>query len=277
MYPDVSTFGKEFDSMTKSTLAAQAAAQLHEAAFTKQACQPIRELIGIEDLELAYDIQHINNQARLVSGARAVGCKIGLTSESVQQQLGVDQPDYGVLFDDMEVMHGGEIPWEAVMQPKAEAEIAFVLKKDLNSTSITTSNLISAIDYALAAIEIVGSRIENWNIRITDTIADNASSSHFVLGHKPVRLEHLDLLNCTMQMTKNGEAASSGTGAACLGSPLNATLWLARTMARLGNPLKAGDVLLTGALGPMVTIEPGDSVTAVFDTLGAVSVRFGTA
>ena len=252
-----------------------AAKRLRIAAESSQACPPVRDLIGETDVEQAYAVQNFNTQIRLSQGARLVGCKIGLTSEAVQKQLGVDQPDFGMLFDDMEVMHGAEISCQELMQPRAEAEIAFVMKKDLPSVSITTAELFSAIDYAVAAIEIVGSRIKDWNIRITDTIADNASASHFVLGHKPVPLTHLDLITSRMQMFKNGAKVAEGTGAACLGSPLTATMWLAKTMARFKKPLQAGDIVLTGALGPMTKIEPGDSIRAVFDGLGEVSVRFG--
>ena len=261
--------------MPTDNMIEKAAARLAEADNSKVACAPIRDLIGIEDLSSAYEIQKINNHIKKAKGARLVGCKIGLTSPAVQKQLGVDQPDYGLLFDDMEVLHGNEIPWSEVMQPKAEAEVAFIMKRDLPTASITMAELISAVDYAVAAIEIVGSRIENWNIKITDTIADNASSSHFVLGHRPIKLENLDLINLGMVMNKNGKKVSEGTGAACLGSPLNALIWLAKTMANLGSPLKAGDIVLTGALGPMSAAEPGDSFTTTFDTLGEVSVKFG--
>lgn len=261
--------------MTTHSAAKQAAERLIEAAKTGKVCEPVRDLLGTTDLPMAYGAQNIISQARLQAGARIVGRKIGLTSLAVQQQLGVDQPDFGMLFDDMEVMHDGIIPWAEMMQPKVEGEIAFVMKKDLPLASITMADLISAIDYALASLEIVGSRIENWNIRITDTIADNASASHFVLGHRPISLENIDLINCKMIMKKNDEVASEGTGAACMGSPLNATLWLARTMAKLGTPLQAGDIVLSGALGPMSPVVPGDKVSASFDTLGEVAVQFG--
>ncbi len=247
---------------------------LREAAETKQTISPLREVIGVEDIDLAYQIQAINSKYRLAQGARIIGSKIGLTSKIVQKQLGVDQPDYGLLFDDMEVLNGGEISCSKLMQPKAEAEIAFVLGKDLPSTSVTAVDILSAVDYVLASIEIVGSRIENWNIKITDTIADNASASHFVVAHQPVKLENVDLINCGMQMYKNNELLSEGTGAACLGSPINACIWLAKTMAAHGTPLKAGDLILSGALGPMVDIQPGDKVVANIEGLGKVSVGF---
>ncbi len=253
---------------------AEVAKILREAADTKITCDPIREIIGITDLAKAYEIQAINSKLRIAGGARVVGSKIGLTSVAVQKQLGVDQPDYGLLYDDMEVLNGGEISCKELMQPKVEAEIAFVLKKDLNSTSITATEMLSAIDYAVASIEIVGSRVKDWNIKITDTIADNASASHFVVGHRPVRLENVDLINCKMTMYKNGELVSEGTGAACLGSPINACIWLAKTMAAHGSPLKAGEVILSGALGPMSAVEAGDNIKAVIEGLGEVSVAF---
>ena len=247
---------------------------LRNASATKITCDPIRDIIGTSDLAKAYEIQTINSKIRIAEGARVVGSKIGLTSVAVQKQLGVDQPDYGLLYDDTEVLNGGDISCKELMQPKVEAEIAFVLKKDLNATSITTSEMLSAIDFALVSIEIVGSRIKDWNIRITDTIADNASASHFVLGHQPVLLENIDLINCNMIMFKNGEKVSEGKGAACLGSPINACIWLAKTMAAHGTPLKAGEVILSGALGPMATIEAGDHVKAMIEGLGEVSVNF---
>lgn len=247
---------------------------LWEASKTKTFCSPIREIIGVENIAQAYEIQAINSKKRINNGARVVGSKIGLTSPAVQKQLGVDQPDYGLLFDDMEILNGDSISCTELMQPKAEAEVAFVLKKDLDSTSITAADVISAIDYAVISIEIVGSRIKDWNIKITDTIADNASASHFVIGHKPVSLANLDLVNCKMSMFQNGALASGGNGAACLGSPINACVWLAKTMAAHKSPLKAGELILSGALGPMVSIKPGDSIRAMIEGLGEVSVNF---
>lgn len=252
----------------------QLAKQLRDAYQNRQACAPLRDIIGIEDIETAYAIQNINNKLRLDAGARMTGRKIGLTSKAVQKQLGVDQPDFGMLLNTMEVLNGDTIAMSELMQPKVEAEIAFVLGKDLPYHEITTVELLSSIDYALASIEIVGSRIENWNIKITDTVADNASASHYVVGHQPVKLENVDLVNSQMQLLKNGTEVSKGAGAACLGSPINATLWLVNTMARLGTPMKAGEVILSGALGPMATVEAGDHFTATFSGLGSVSVGF---
>ncbi|MBT8327084.1 MAG: fumarylacetoacetate hydrolase family protein [Bacteroidia bacterium] len=250
----------------------EVADQLWNADLEKNAIAPIREVIGATDIDSAYKIQQLNVEKRIRQGEQVVGKKIGLTSFAVQEQLGVDQPDYGMLFNTNEVKDGGTLSYAELLQPKAEAEIAFVMGEDLDG-DINMSDLIGAIDYALASIEIVGSRVENWDIRITDTIADNASASHFVLGSKKVNIEELDLENCRMTMTKNKETASEGVGKACMDNPLNAALWLAQVMIKNGTPLKKGEILLSGALGPMVPIEQGDEFTAEIEGLGSVSVK----
>lgn len=251
----------------------QAAERLRTAEQLKTACAPIRSLIGDTSVEDAYGVQFINTHHRVQQGARIVGKKIGLTSKKVQAQLGVDQPDFGVLFDDMQIVNGGTLTFSALMQPKAEAEIAFVLKKSLPQVDCTLEEVAAAIDYAVAAIEIVGSRIADWDIKITDTIADNASASHFVLGTVQKSIETIDLIACEMQLFHNGVLASEGSGAACLGSPLIATHWLAQKMARLNLPLDAGDIILSGALGPMVQLKPGDRLLATVEGLGQVTVE----
>jgi 2-keto-4-pentenoate hydratase len=251
-----------------------AANQLLQASQTKTPCPPVRTLIGDTDQEVAYAVQNLITQNRLSGGAKQTGKKIGLTSLKVQQQLGVDQPDFGILFDDMQIENGGQLSISETMQPKVEAEIAFVLKEDINSLHPNEEDLINAIDYVVAAIEIVGSRIKNWDIKITDTIADNASASHFVLGEIRKKITEIDLIDCEMQLFQNAKLVSQGNGAACLGSPLNAALWLAKKMTEIGNPLKAGDIILTGALGPMVNVVEGDKIMATIEGLGAVSVNF---
>jgi 2-keto-4-pentenoate hydratase len=193
----------------------------------------------------------------------------------VQKQLGVDQPDYGMLYADMAMYDGEELSMSKVMQPKVEAEVALVLERDLDRPGIGSAELISAVAYALPAIEIVGSRIEKWNIKIQDTIADNASSGMFVLGNEPKKLDGLDLRLCGMVMEKRGDQVSVGAGAACLGHPLNAALWLARTMVEVGAPLKAGDIIMSGALGPMVAVAAGDVVDVRISGLGSVRAAFG--
>ncbi|MGE0114428.1 MAG: 2-keto-4-pentenoate hydratase [Steroidobacteraceae bacterium] len=252
----------------------QAATWLRQAAETGQPCAPVRGLIGETSIVDAYAVQEINTKRALAAGRRIVGAKIGLTSKVVQAQLGVGQPDFGILFADMDIADGAEVPAGKLIQPKCEAEIAFVLGRDLNREKLTTAELINAVDYAVAAIEIVDSRIENWSIKITDTVADNASSGLFVLGTRPVKLADVDLVQCAMTMVRGSEQVSKGAGAACLGNPLNALRWLAETLAVAGRALKAGDVVLSGALGPMVAANPGDVFEARIDGLGNVRASF---
>jgi 2-keto-4-pentenoate hydratase len=253
---------------------ATAAKRLREASEKRVNCEPVRDLLGTTDLEMAYQVQEINTALRIKEGARIIGSKIGLTSLAVQKQLGVDQPDFGMLWHDTEISNGGQISIHSLMQPKAEAEIAFVLGKDLTGARLTSVDIISAIDYALPSIEIVGSRIKNWDIKITDTIADNASASHWVIGHRPTKLENVDLVNCKMEMKNNGKLVSEGLGKACLGSPINAMLWLAQKMQAIGKPMKAGDLILSGALGPMFAVKAGDNISVAIEGLGEVSLSF---
>ncbi|MBJ9999705.1 2-keto-4-pentenoate hydratase [Erwinia sp. S38] len=252
----------------------QAADTLWQAAQHGRPVAPLRDSWPAMNIENAYAIQQRNITRQLANGARRVGCKIGLTSTAVQRQLGVDQPDFGVLLDTMAFGDSEPIPVSALAQPKIEAEIAFVLRDDLAMPLPTLADAIRAIDYALPALEIVGSRIADWNIRITDTVADNASSGAFVLGTTPRSLSDFDPRLCGMVMTRRGEPVSTGAGAACLGHPLNAVLWLARTMVRMGTPLRAGELILSGALGPMVSVAPGDVIEARINGLGQVRAVF---
>lgn len=257
------------------TVLQEVADLLDAAARSGQAIDPVRSRLPEGDLDAAYEVQQINTRRAIQEGRRLTGRKIGLTSVAVQRQLGVDQPDFGMLFADMAVADGAEIAWDRLMQPKCEAEVALVLEHDLTGEHLTPVDVLNAAAYALPAIEIVGSRIRDWDIRITDTIADNASSGLYVLGQRPVLLDALDLRLAGMVMERNGEPVSFGVGAACLGHPLNAALWLARTMAAAGQPLRAGDVVLTGALGPMAPVQPGDVFEARIQGLGSVRAVFG--
>jgi 2-keto-4-pentenoate hydratase len=253
---------------------AAAAASLREAARTGQYIAPLRERYADIDAASAYAIQRVNTEQRLGEGRRIVGCKIGLTARAVQAQLGVDQPDFGILFDDMGYGDGEPVPLSVLQQPKIEAEVAFVFGRDLRIENPTQIDVMNAIDYALPALEIVGSRIANWNIKFVDTVADNASSGAYVLGSTPRKLGEFDLRLCGMVMNRRGEPVSVGAGAACLGNPLNAVVWLARTMAGLGRPIKAGDLVLSGALGPMVPVVPGDVFETKINGLGSVKAVF---
>ncbi len=241
------------------------------------AIDPVRERLPANDVAAAYAVQDANTRRWVAEGRRVVGRKIGLTSQAVQKQLGVDQPDFGMLFADMAYADGEDLPWARLHQPKCEAEVALVLQHDLDRDGLTVADVIRATAFALPAIEIVGSRIAGWKIGIVDTVADNASSGLYVLGDTPVPLAGLDLRLAGMVMELKGEPVSVGVGAACLGHPLHAALWLARTMVGVGQPLKAGDTVLTGALGPMVAARPGDVFEARIEGLGSVRAAFGQA
>ncbi len=247
---------------------------LHHATQTGTTIAPLRDTsdIDVNDVEAGYAIQTINTERAVAEGRRITGRKIGLTSVAVQQQLGVDQPDFGVLFDDMEFSEGIEIPMSRLIQPKAEAEVAIVLERDLPAgRNHTFADIIRATAFALPSIEIVDSRIADWNIKFLDTVSDNASSGLYVLGGRPIPLRKLDLRAIPMSMHVNNQEVSTGAGAACLGHPLNAARWLANALSSRGVSLYAGDVIMTGALGPMKPITHGDTIFADFGPLGSIT------
>jgi len=250
------------------------AARLRVAAASGTPIAPIREELATGGVAAAYRVQEANTTHRLAEGARLVGRKIGLTSKTVQKQLGVDSPDFGMLFADMELDPGQVVALGQVLQPKVEAEVAIVLGRDLLDADLTMSRLISSVAYVLPAVEIVGSRIASWDIRLLDTIADNASSGLYALGTDPRKLEQVDLRLCGMVMERRSEVVSVGVGAACLGHPLNAALWLAKKMVEVGRPLREGDVVMSGALGPMVVVAPGDSIVTTIAGLGTLTTAF---
>lgn len=259
-----------------------AVTRLSEALATRMPCAPVRDLIGTDDLPAAYAVQQGLVQARIAAGARVVGRKIGATSEAVQRQLGVDQPDFGYLLDDMDVSAGAvegadPISMRTLLQPRVEGEVAFVLAKDIDpadEADITIDLVRDAVEIALPALEIVDSRIADWAIKFTDTVADNASSGLFVVGQEGRSLDDLEPVDVTMSLTINGEERSSGNGAACLGDPLEALRWLAVQAYRFGDPLRAGHLILSGALGPFVPFAPGDRVVATISGFAPLSVTF---
>ena len=253
--------------------------RLAHALETRVPCAAVRDLIGTDDLPAAYAVQQGLVQRRLAAGATVVGRKIGATSKAVQDQLGVDQPDFGYLLDEMDVsagVDGDPISMRTLVQPRVEAEVAFVLAHDLDldEADLTLEAVRAAVDVALPALEIVDSRIEGWDIGFTDTVADNASSGLYLVGRHGLPLSDIEPRDVVMSLTINGEERSSGNGAACLGDPLEALRWLAVQAARFGDPLRAGHLILSGALGPFVPFAPGDRVEASISGFAPLSVEF---
>ena len=251
----------------------QVAQELRRARATLMPIPPVSATFGINTLEDAYAIAKINTIFELEHGRVLSGKKIGLTSKAVQQQLGVDRPDYGVLFTDMEFRDGDDIPMSRLMQPKAEGEVAFVVGRDLDDPHLSWGRFLLGIEYALPALEIVDSAIADWKITLADTVADNASCGLYVLGTEPKRITDLSLQTLGMEARRNGDTASVGSGAACLGHPLKAAYWLAHTMIKLGHPLTEGDLILSGALGPMFTFQAGDRLSLDLGALGRLNCQ----
>lgn len=248
-----------------------AATALRQAREQRQTIGKVSERYGINGLDEAYAVAQINTDAKSKAGHRIVGKKVGLTSKAVQQQLGVNQPDFGILFEDMLVLEGDPVVVSQLIQPKAEAEVAFILSSDIVDEVPTWGEFLTKVAYALPALEIVDSAIHDWKITLEDTVADNASCGLFVLGQQPIAIDQFDFGKLAMCLQKNGEVVSIGTGSACLGHPLRAAWWLAKTMVERGIPLKAGEVILSGALGPMVNVETGDIIHVDIGALGALS------
>ena len=257
-----------------NTKVQQYATQLAEAEATRIGTAPLTSIDSELTVKEAYYIQLENINKKLEEGQKIVGKKIGLTSVAMQNLLGVGEPDYGHLLDTMVVESGGKISIEDVLQPKVEAEIAFILKKDLRGPNITTLDVLQATDYVVPALEIVDSRIKDWKIKLADTVADNASSGYYVLGGKPTKIEDIDLELIGMVLTKNGDLVNTGVGAAALGNPASCVAWLANKLSEFNIPLRAGEVILSGALSAAEVAQAGDSFTARFAHLGQVSVRF---
>ncbi len=260
--------------MTIDVNAVDAAVErLEAAARTGSPCPPVVDLLGPTDIDAAYQVQQRLTERRVQAGARIIGRKIGLTSAAVQRQIGVDRPDFGVLFDDMRYEDGALVPLARLLQPKVEAEVAFLLGQDIVDAT-DPATVREAVALALPALEIVDSRIAGWRIGITDTVADNASSGVFVIGAGQASLDVVEPVNVSMTLYRGDELVSQGSGRDCLGDPLNALAWLATTMIDVGTPLRRGDLVLSGALGPMVDAKAGDVFKTMIEPLGVVTVRF---
>jgi 2-keto-4-pentenoate hydratase len=268
--------------VTSDDAIAAAVERLARAQSTRMPCAPVRDLIGTDDLTAAYAVQRGLVQGRLGGDVEVVGRKIGATSKAVQDQLGVDQPDFGYLLSDMDVSShavdgNGPISMRTLVQPRVEAEVAFVLAHDVAPASgeaITYDSVRDAVELALPALEIVDSRIGDWDITFTDTVADNASSGLYVVGSQGRPLSELEPRDVDMTLAINGEVKSSGSGVACLGDPIEALRWLAVQCHRFEDPLRAGQVVLSGALGPFVPFAAGDRVEASISGFAPLVVEF---
>lgn len=249
--------------------------ELYQAMQSRQAVSPLSSRGEALSIEEAYHISLQMLNRRLDAGAKVVGKKIGVTSKAVQQMLNVHQPDFGYLTDDMVFNYGEEIPIsERLISPRAEGEIAFVLKKDLLGPGITNADVLAATECVIPCFEIVDSRIKDWQITIVDTVADNASCGLFVLGDKAVSPQNIDLSTCGMVVEKNGKVLSTGAGAAALGSPVNCVTWLANTLGEFGITLKSGEVILSGSLVPLEPVKAGDFMRLEIGGIGSASAYF---
>lgn len=247
---------------------------LYQALVLREPIAPLTEQAPDLTLDEAYAIQQRMIGHRLASGERVIGKKVGVTSRAVQEMLNVHQPDFGWLLSGMLVAEGDAIDLGTLIQPRAEGEIAFLLKRDLEGPGVTAADVLAATEGVMACFEIVDSRIRDWRIRIGDTVADNASCGMIVLGDRVVDPRRVDLALAGMALEKNGELECTGAGAAALGHPLNCVAWLANTLGRLGIGLKAGEIILSGSLGKLVSVASGDALRVSIGGIGSASVRF---
>lgn len=250
------------------------AQKLYQAERDRKPIAPLTGAYPELTTEEAYPIQLENISRRVREGSRIVGKKIGLTSKAMQRMLGVDQPDYGHLLDTMAAANGRSVPIDTLLQPKVEGEIAFVLKRDLRGPGVTEQDVLSATDYVAPAIEIIASRIQDWKIKLPDTVADNASGGMFVLGDAKVRVDEVDLRLVGMVLEKNGEVELTGAGAAVLGYPPRAVAWLANKLAEFDIRLQAGEIILSGAFMAALEVKKGDVIAVEVDRLGSARVTF---
>ena len=247
---------------------------LYEAMVQRTTITPLSSQYPDITIDDAYEIQQRMTARRLAAGERIIGKKIGVTSKAVMNMLGVFQPDFGWLTDGMVYNEGQAIEASSLIQPKAEGEIAFVLKKTLMGPGITAADVMAATEGVMACFEIVDSRIQDWKIKIQDTVADNASCGVFVLGDRIVDPRDVDLVTCGMVLEKNGDIVATGAGAAAMNHPANAIAWLANTLGQRGIALEAGEVVLSGSLGIMVPVVAGDNLRVTIGGIGGCSVRF---
>ena len=249
--------------------------ELYNALRSQQSIAPLTEREPDISIDDAYYISLRMLNRRLEDGEKVVGKKIGVTSKVVQEMLGVHQPDFGFLTDAMTFANGAEVPVAGhLISPRAEAEIGFRLKKDLQGPGVTEADVLAATDAVMPCFEIVDSRIDNWNIAIQDTVADNASCGVYVLSEQEADPNGLDLPALKIRVWKNGEVLSEGLGSAVQGNPLTAVAWLANTLGRFGIPFKAGEVILSGSLVPLEPVQAGDSLRMELEGIGGAEIHF---
>ena len=248
--------------------------EIYHAEKNRHAIAPFTEKFPGLTVDEAYAAQLQYVEKRVADGAKIKGKKIGLTSKAMQDMLGVDRPDYGHIFDDMMFSETEAIDTSNYIAPRVEFEIAFILKEDIDGENVTLETVKDAIDYVIPAAELIDSRIKDWKIKFEDTVSDNGSSAGAVIGKKHVKLGNIDLPSVKMEVFKNGERLDEGYGSAVLGNPLEAVVWLARELAQYDITLKAGEVVLAGALTKAVDVSSGDQFKAMFDGLGEVEISF---
>ena len=252
----------------------ETAALLDQAEQSRMPLPPLSQEYPTLTPAQAYAIQSAWLELKLAKGARIIGRKIGLTSRAMQELLGVDQPDYGFLLDSMTVTSGNTLARADFLLPRIEPEIAFWLAKDLKGPGITVDAVLAATRGVSPALELVDSRIAKWQIKLPDTIADNASSARVIVSEQIVPLDGLDLAAEAVTLTRNGVEVGSGNGAAVLGHPAEAVAWLANKLAEYGIAIEAGQLVLPGAMCAAATVAAGETYRAMFSTIGEVSVRF---
>lgn len=250
------------------------AADLAEAERSRVPIAPLTDENPTIDVVDSYEIQLTNIRQRVAEGARVVGHKVGLSSKAMQQMMGVDEPDYGHLLDEMEVFEDKPVQAGRYLYPRVEVEVGFVLAEDLPGAECTEDDVLAATAAFAPAIELIDTRITDWKIKLCDTIADNASSAGFVLGAERVAPKDVDIKNIDAVLTRNGEVAAEGRSDAVLGNPVTAVAWLARKVESFGVRLRKGDIVLPGSCTRAIDARPGDQFVAEFDGLGSVRLTF---
>lgn len=248
------------------------AEELYKAEKTRMPVEPLTDRFSAVTLEEAYNVQLVNVNRRINQGERIIGKNIDLTSEAMQRFLGVHEPDYGHIFNTMFLLKN-ELSMSQVIQPKAEGEIAFLMREDIMGPGVTPLDVMRATDYVIPAIEIIDSRIKEWKIKIQDTVADNASSAFILVGSRALSLNEIDLLSTGMVFSKNGSIVATGASAAVMGNPVNAVTWLVNNLAEYNVSVKKGEIVLSGSITAAVDIKKGDVIDVTFDRLGPVRVK----